>query len=135
MTGVLVLLLVFYAGAVVASGRAWLGAWRGSVRFSELRDLTGIGDQAALRRLFGLVSPSGFYRVAVADVVRHRRSAGVVLTNLPVHLLFLSALGWGLLGAGAPAAAAIALAASAHAALLALVAASVLIGSRRALID
>jgi hypothetical protein len=129
MIGVLVLLLIFYAGAVVASGRAWLGVWRGWVRFSELRDVTGIGDPVLLRRLFGLTSPNGFYKVAVADVVRHRRPAGVVLTNVPVHFLFLAALGWGVLHAGAPAAVAIALAASAHAVVLALVAASVLVGS------
>ena len=80
-------LIVFYGGAIVASARAWAGVWRGQISYSELRDVTGIGDRAALRRLFGLAGADGRYKVSYADVVRRRRKAGMVLTNLPVVLL------------------------------------------------
>src|SRR5687767_11439710 len=93
-TSVLVMLTVFYAGAVVATGRSWLGAWRGAVGFSSLRDLTGIGDRTVLRRLFGLTLADGKYRVTVADVMRHRRLSGVILADFPVHSLFLGSLFW-----------------------------------------
>ena len=128
MTGVLALLLIFYAGAVVASSRAWVSVWRGTVRFSELRDVTGIGDPVMLRRLFGLTSIHGRFKVAVADVFRHRRPAGITLTNIPVHALFFSALGWALFYGGPGTAAAIVVAASLHAVMLALAAASILVG-------
>jgi hypothetical protein len=127
MTGVLALLLVFYAGAVVASSRAWLGVWRGAIRFSELRDVTGIGDPATLRRLFGLTSAHGRFKIALADVMRHRRPAGIILTNIPVHALFFGAVGWALFLGRPATAAAIVVAASLHAAMLALAAASILI--------
>jgi len=127
MTGVLALLLIFYAGAVVASSRAWIGVWCGKVRFSELRDVTGIGDPAKLRRLFGLTSSQGRFKVAVADVVRYRRPAGIILTNVPVHGLFFAGLSWGLFNAGPATALAIVIAASLHAATLALAAASILV--------
>lgn len=127
MTGVLALLLVFYAGAVLASSRAWLGVWSGSVRFSELRDVTGIGDPTMLRRLFGLTSSEGRFKVPIADVLRYRRPAGIILTNVPVHGLFLAAVSWGLLNSGHATALAIVIAASLHAATLALAAASILV--------
>ena len=118
-SNVLMLLIAFYAGAVFATGRSWLLIWRGAAGFSALRDVTGIGDQAVLRRLFGLTSRDGSYRVSVAQVIRHRRPAGVILTDLPVHLLFLyQALLWAALGAS-PAAAAIGWAAVAHALVIA----------------
>jgi hypothetical protein len=135
MRGVLLLLLVFYAGAVFASARSWLAVWRGSAGFSALRDVTGIGDRTTLRRLFGLTSRDGRFSVSFAEVLRHRRPAGVVLTDLPVHLLFLSALG-GAAALGAPAlTAAVATTASAHALVLAIAAASVLARSRQPLVD
>jgi hypothetical protein len=133
-TNVLMLLIAFYAGAVFATGRSWLLIWRGAAGFSALRDVTGIGDRAVLRRLFGLTSRDGSYRVSVAQVIRHRRPAGIILTDLPVHLLFLSALLWAALGSS-PAAAAIGWAAVAHALIIAGAAVSVLARSRQALID
>jgi hypothetical protein len=129
------LLAVFYAGAVLASGRSWLAVWRGRIRFSELRDVTGIGDRAMLRRLFGLTCPAGYYRVTLEEVLQRRRAAGMILTNLPVHLMFLAALAWALLGPGGPAVTAIAWAACAHATVIATVALTVLAGSRWALSD
>ncbi len=134
-TNVYLLLLVFYAGAVFASGRCWLGVWRGSIRFAQLRDLTGIGDRAALRRLFGLTSEDGFFRVTMAEIVRRRRVAGAILTDLPVHCMFLLALVWAAVHSADPTAFAIACAASAHAIVLGAAAASILVGSRQALTD
>jgi hypothetical protein len=133
-TSVLMLLIAFYAGAVCATGRSWFLVWRGSAGLSALRDVTGIGDPAALRRLFGLTQRDGSYRVTIAQVLRHRRPAGIILADLPVHLLFLSALSWAWLG-GSPAAAAIVWAASAHGLILAGAAISVLARSRQALLD
>jgi len=131
-TSVLVLLIVFYSGAIFATARSWLGVYRGNVGFSALRDVTGIGDRAALRRLFGLTSPDGTYRVKFAHVLRHRRRAGMLLTDLPVHVLFLAALTWAA-SAGGSAAAAIACAAMAHGIVLAGAAIAVLAGSRQPL--
>jgi hypothetical protein len=128
----LALLTVFYAGAVVASLCAWLSVWRGRIGYSALRDVTGIGDRAALRRCFGLTGPDGAYRVTFADVFRRRRPAGVILSDLPVHALFLAALIWAALSAETPAATGILCAASAHALLVAGAALSVLAASRRA---
>jgi hypothetical protein len=130
-----VLLMVFYAGAVFASARAWLGVWRGHVSFSELRDVTGIGDPVALRRRFGLTAADGRYPVTFAEVVRHRRASGMILTNLPVHVMFALALLWAMTHPAGPSASAIAFAASAHALALAVIAASVLISGREALTD
>lgn len=132
---VYLLLVVFYAGAVFASARCWLGVWRGRVRFPQLRDVTGIGDRAALRRLFGLTSEDGFFRVTIADVMRRRRMAGTILTDLPVHCLFLLALGWAMLHSAEPAAFAVACAACAHAVVLGAAAATILVGRHQALTD
>lgn len=133
LTSVLVVLLVFYAGAVCASAYSWLGVWRGAIRFSALRDVTGIGDRAVLRRLFGLTRPDGVYQVTFANVMRHRRPAGIILTDLPVHGLFLAALSWAALNAGAPAAGAIGAAAALHAFVLGGAAACILARSRQAI--
>ena len=65
---------------------------------------------------------------------RHRRAAGVTLSDLPVHLLFLAALAWAALNADAPAAAAVAWVAALHALIVAIAALSVLTAGRRALI-
>lgn len=134
MAGVLVLLVVFYAGAVCATARSWLGVWRGAVKFSGLRDLTGIGDRASLRRLFGPARPDGYYQVTLPAIMRHRRPAGIFLADLPVHCLFLLALLFAVTGGGAASAAAIACAAAAHALFLSAAAVSVLVKGRRALI-
>lgn len=133
MAGVLVLLVVFYAGAVCATARSWLGVWRGAVKFSGLRDLTGIGDRAILRRLFGLTLPDGRYRVTIAKVFRHRRKTGLILADLPVHCLFLAALLWAAFDNAAPAAFAVSYAAASHAFILATAAVAILAGSRQAL--
>ena len=134
---IFVILIVFYAGAVCATGTCWFGVWRGTLRYSALRDLTGIADRAVLRRLFGLTRPDGAYRVSLAAVLRHRRAPGVILTDLPVHALFLAALSWAAFHVELPAAAAIVAAAGAHGLLLGGMALVVLIGrsvpsSRRA---
>ncbi len=128
LTSALAILIVFYAGAVCATGKSWLAVRRGAIGFSGLRDLTGIGDQAALRRLFGLTRADGSYHVTVDRILRHRRAAGIILTDLPVHLLFLAALSWGAFHEGAPAVAGIVCVASAHALLLGAVAVTVLVG-------
>lgn len=128
VTGILLLLLVFYAGAVLASARSWLCVWRGRARFSVLRDVTGIGDRTLLRRLFGGPTSQGFYSVTMPDVLRCRRSAGVMLTNLPVHLMFLLALAWAVRHGEGPAATAVACAAAAHSLALATAAAAILAG-------
>jgi hypothetical protein len=127
-TAALVLLTVFYGGAVAATGWSWLCVRSGTVSFSVLRDVTGINDPAVMRRLFGLTAPDGSYRVTLADVLRHRRAAGMVLTDLPVYLLFLAALSlaW-LLGAG-PVANAVLCAAAAHALVVAAAALAVVAG-------
>jgi uncharacterized membrane protein len=130
----LCLLIVFYAGAVFATGRSWFGVLRGAAGFSALRDLTGIGDPVALRRLFGMARADGLYQVSVAAVFRHRRRAGVILTDLPVHLLFLAALAWAALYGGLPATMAIVCAAAAHALVLGGTAVSVLAASRQTLL-
>ena len=134
LTSVLLIFIVFYLGAVFATGRSWLGVWRGAIGFSALRDVTGIGDRATLRRLFGLTRPDGAYQVTFADVLRHRRPAGVILTDLPVHGLFLAALSFAALRPDASAAAAVTAAAAVHALVLGGVAVSVLARSRRAFI-
>ncbi len=135
LTGTLVVLTVFYAGAVCATAWSWFCVWRGEVGFSALRDVTGINDRGLLRRLFGLTRPDGTYQVTFAAVLRHRRKAGVILTDLPVHLLFLATLlGAALLGAG-PVATAVISAAGAHALLLGGVAVSVLAKGYQALPD
>lgn len=133
-TSVLVLLVVFYAGAVCATARAWFWVWRGAVTFAALRDVTGIGDRATLMRLFGLARADGSYSVTLAAILRHRRPAGIILADLPVHLLFLLALLWAATGGEAPSAAAIACAAFAHALLVAAAALSIIAKGRRALI-
>jgi hypothetical protein len=134
-TDILLLLVVFYVGAVLASGRCWLGVWRGSIGFQQLRDLTGIGDRAALRRMFGLTSKDGRYQVTLSAVLRCRRRAGMILTDLPVHAMFLVALAWAAWRPGTPAATAIVVAACAHAILLGAAAASILAASRRPLAE
>jgi hypothetical protein len=130
-SGVFLFLITFYAGAVLASTRSWIAAWRGVASFSALRDLTGIGDRAALRRLFGLTLRDGRYRVTLSDVLKHRRRAGMLLTDIPVHLLFLTALI--LVGEDTASAtsAAVAWAAGGHALILGLAALSVLVRSPR----
>ncbi|HWT30832.1 MAG TPA: hypothetical protein VN240_07375 [Propylenella sp.] len=133
-TSFLTILIAFYAGAVCATARSWLLVWRGAAGFSALRDVTGIGDRVVLRRLFGLTHPDGCYRVTVAQVLQHRRPAGIVLTDLPVHLLFLIAVLWAWF-AESPAAAAVLWTASAHAVVLGLAALSVLASGRQPLTD
>jgi hypothetical protein len=135
LTSILLMLAVFYAGAVLASGRAWFSVWRGRARFSELRDLTGIADRALMLRSFGLTLADGVYQVKLADVLKHRRRSGIILTNLPVHLMFCAALLWGVFNAASPAAMGIAFAAIAHAGIVALAALSVLARGRLALPD
>jgi hypothetical protein len=132
---VLTLLIVFYAGAVLATAHAWQQVWRGAVSYSALRDVTGIGDRAALTRLFGASRPDGRYAVGFAQVLKHRRRAGVVLSDLPVHLLFLLALLLATRAHEAPGAEAVIWAAAAHAVVLGFVALSVFARSRQALID
>lgn len=133
-TSILTILIAFYAGAVFATGRSWFLVWRGTAGFSALRDVTGIGDRVVLRRLFGLTHPDGFYRVTFAQVLQHRRPAGIILTDLPVHVLFLTTLLWASFG-DSPAVAAILWTASAHALVLGVAAISVLASSRPALTD
>ena len=130
--GFLAILVVFYAGAVLSTARSWSCAYRGAIGYSALRDLTGIGDRTALRRLFGLTGRDGRYTVNVADVLKHRRRAGVLLTDLPVHCLLLAALIWAAANAGHAAAAAVGWVAAANALILALTAISVLAGRPRA---
>lgn len=126
-TSVLAILIVFYAGAVCASAKSWLGVWRGVIGYSALRDLTGIADRATLRRLFGLTRPDGAYAIELAGVLRHRRVAGTMLTDIPVHLLFLAALSWSAFHGDVPAASAILAGAAAHALLLGGLAVTVLV--------
>ncbi len=133
LTSVLVMLTVFYAGAIFATGRSWLGVWQGAVGYSGLRDLTGIGDRAVLRRLFGLTLPDGRYRVTFSEIARHRRMTGIILADLPVQALFLAALLWAS-SASTPAASAVICAAGAYAMLLGCAAVAILAGDRRALI-
>jgi hypothetical protein len=128
----LTLLAVFYVGAVCATAHAWLCIWRGRAGYGPLRDVTGIGDRTELRRLFGLTQDSGRYQVTLAAVLRHRRRSGVILSDLPVHALFLAAVAWAGVNAELPAATGIAWAAAAHALLVALAALSVFGRSRRA---
>jgi hypothetical protein len=135
VTGAIVILTVFYAGAVCASGYSWFCVWRGEIGFSALRDVTGINDRGALRRLFGLTRVDGTYQVTFAAVLRHRRKAGIILTDLPVHLLFLAALLGAALLATGPIAAAVICAAAAHALLIGGAALSVLVGGYQALPD
>jgi hypothetical protein len=135
LRGALLVLIVFYVGAILATGRSWLGVWSGAIGFSALRDLTGIGDRMTLRRLFGLTRSDGAYEVSLARVLQHRRPAGIILTDLPVHLLFAAALSWAALNAATPAAAGIVWAAAAHALVLGAAAVSVLARSRQALLD
>ena len=133
-TGITFLLIIFYAGAVCATAWSWAAVWRGAVRYPALRDVTGIADRAALSRIFGSAGPDGAYKVTFAQVFRHRRAAGVTLSDLPVHLLFLAALAWAALNIDAPAAAAVAWVAALHALIVAIAALSVLTAGRRALI-
>jgi hypothetical protein len=135
LTGVLALLIVFYAGAVLTSARSWLNVWRGRPRFSDLRDLTGIADQAAMLRSFGCASPGDLQKLTLSAILRHRRRTGVILTDLPVHAMFLLALGWAAFNIDAVSAAAIAWGAAAHAGIVAAVALSLVAGKSRALQD
>jgi hypothetical protein len=128
---VLLFLIVFYAGAVFASARSWHAVWRGVPGYSALRDVTGIGDRAALRRLFGLTRRDGRYQVTFAAVLRHRRPAGILLTDLPVHLLLFVALVWAAMNEAAPAATAVGWVAVANALILAIAALSILKGRTR----
>ena len=111
-------MFVFYCGAVVFTARAWLQVIGGAARLDVLRDLTGITDPATLTQYFGLRRQDGAFRVTFAGVVRHRRLTGLVIGDLPVHLLFVAALGWALLDAGSPAAAALIVAAAVNAAIV-----------------
>ena len=132
---VLMLLIVFYCGTVFATGRCWYLVWHGAAGFSALRDVTGIGDRAAIVRLFGAVRPDGRYAVSFAQVMKHRRRTGVILSDLPVHLLFLAVLLLAVLGPDTPAAQAAIWAAAAHAILLGVVAFAVFADSRQAVVD
>jgi hypothetical protein len=135
LPSLLMLFIVFYAGAVIATGRAWYCIGTGLAPFSALRDLTGISDRAALRRLFGLTLPDGSYRVTWRSVLKHRRPAGVVLCDLPVHALFFAALLWAASLGTSPITSAIICAAALHATALAIAAIAILAGSRRVLTD
>jgi hypothetical protein len=135
LTSVLLILIVFYAGALCVTARAWLAVRRGAARYAALRDVTGIGDRAALARLFGAARPDGAYEVSLATVLQHRRWGGVMLTDAPVHALFFIASSWAALNGGSPAAAAIACGATAHALLLGAVSLSILAAARQALLD
>jgi hypothetical protein len=129
------LLIVFYCGAVFATGRCWYLIWQGAAGFSALRDVTGIGDRAAIVRLFGATRPDGRYAVSFAQVMKHRRRTGVILSDLPVHLLFLAVLLFAVLSPDTPAAQAAIWASAAHAILLGVVAFAVFADSRQALVD
>jgi hypothetical protein len=131
----MLLLIVFYAGAVLSTGLSWYRARTGIVPFSSLRDLTGIADRATLRRLFGLTRPDGSYKITWAEVVKHRRPAGVVLSDLPVHGLFLTALFSAALHGNVSLSLAVVSAAGLHAGMLAMAALAILAGSRQALTD
>jgi len=135
LTNAILVLLVFYMGAVLASGRAWRCVQRGSIGFSALRDVTGINDRGTLGRHFGPAAADGVYKVSFADVLRHRRAAGVILTDLPVHLLFLAALTGAAYLEPGPVAAGIATAAAAHAVVVGLAALSVFMRGVQAQLD
>ena len=134
LTGIALFLITFYAGAVLATAWSWLCVWRGAVRFAALRDLTGINDPVALKRHFGRSRADGSYQVTFSEVFRHRRAAGIVLTDLPLHLTFTVLLAWAAFDADSPAGMAIILAASAHALTVSGAALIIFAGSRRALL-
>lgn len=135
LTTVTAFLLVFYAGATAMAALAWIAVRRGVVSFSVLRDVTGIADRTVLRRLFGLTQPDGSYKVSVADVLRHRRRAGVILTDAPVHGLFLVALLWAFQSGSGAGALAVACVAGLHAAIVGGAALVVAAGARQAILD
>ncbi|MYZ47959.1 hypothetical protein [Propylenella binzhouense] len=90
--GIAILLTGFYVGAVLITGHAWASVTRGSASYAMLRDLTGISDRALLHRLFGPTTADGRYKVTPALVQVNRRSAGVLLGGISVHLVFLCAI-------------------------------------------
>lgn len=128
-------LLVFYAGAVAMSAAAWLSAWRGAARFATLRELTGIADRAVLIRLFGRPAPDGSFKVSIAAILRHRRLPGTILSDLPVHLLFLVATTSAATAPDAATSAAILSGGLIHFVVVAGAALLVLIGRRQVLFD
>jgi len=131
---VLGFLALFYAGAVVMTGFAWLSAWRGIVGYRALRDLTGIADRAVLRRFFGPALANGSYRVSVSAILRHRRRVGLIMTDAPVHPFFLLSLLLCFADLAAPATLAVACVAALHAAVVAAAALVVIIGQRQVIL-
>ena len=135
LTTVLAILIVFYLGAVGVTGRSWLAVRRGAIGFSALRDLTGISDRVTLYRLFGPTRPDGQYTVTWKAVLRHRRRAGALLADLPVHALFLLALIWATFNGALPTANGIACAALLHGLVLGGAALTILVRDGRPLAD
>jgi hypothetical protein len=117
LAGIVALLLVFYVGAVAVNGRAWLEVAHGRARAKTLRDLTGIASTAEIVRRFGLSGPDGRFLVDVAQVLRNRTRAGLVIGDLPTQALLLAVLAIASLHPEGAFAAGAALAATAHAAL------------------
>ena len=117
LAGIILLLIVFYVGAVAATGRAWLEVAHGRARGKALRDLTGITSTAELVRRFGLSDGNGRFHADVALVLRHRTRAGLVLGDLPTQALLLVVLAYAWLAPDSAFAAAGTVAASCHAAL------------------
>lgn len=117
LAGIIVLLLVFYLGAVSVTGRAWLEVAQGRVRAKALRDLTGIASTAEIVRRFGLSGADGRFRADAAQVLRHRTRAGLVISDLPTQMLLLVVLAAAWLQPEGAFAAGAAVAAGAHAAL------------------
>ncbi|HEX2256696.1 MAG TPA: hypothetical protein VHG92_08365 [Afifellaceae bacterium] len=117
LAGVMLLLIVFYLGAVAATGRAWLEVSRGRARGKALRDLTGIASTAEIVRRFGLSDVDGRFRANFGQVLRHRTRAGLVLGDLPTQALLLAALAYAWLAPDGAFAAAATVAAAGHAAL------------------
>lgn len=117
LAGIIALLVIFYLGAVAVTGRAWFEVAQGRVRAKALRDLTGIASTAEMVRRFGLVGGDGRFEVAVAQVLRHRTMAGLVIGDLPTQMLLLVALAVAWVQPDGAFAAGAAVAAGAHAAL------------------
>lgn len=117
LAGVILLLIVFYVGAVATTGRAWLEVAQGRARGKALRDLTGIASTAEIVRRFGLSDGDGRFRADVAQVLRHRTRAGLVLGDLPTQALLLAVLACAWLAPDGPFAAAATVAAAGHATL------------------
>jgi len=117
LAGFILLLIVFYVGAVATTGRSWLEVARGRARAKALRDLTGIASTAEIVRRFGLSDADGRFRADFAQVLRHRTRAGLVIGDLPTQALLLGALACAWLAPERAFASGAMVAAAAHAAL------------------